>query len=51
MIAFLRAAVAVMAWIFLCLAFMSKGAEISSDLQLLTIAIIAAGALAGGDDK
>lgn len=47
MIAFLKAIVAILLWSTL-LIFLDT--EISNDLQVLTAAIVAAGALAGGDE-
>ena len=46
---FLKAFIATWIWIVICAYMMTKGAEISNDMQVLTIAIIIAGALAGGD--
>lgn len=46
---FLRAVIAVWIWIAISAYLMTKGAEISNDMQVLTTAIIIAGALAGGD--
>lgn len=47
----LKAVLVVFIWCWVGLFLMSKGVEISSDMQFLTIAIIAAGVLAGGDSK
>lgn len=46
----LRAIVAAFVWSFFSLMFISKGLEISNDTQMLTIAIVFAGALAGGNE-
>ncbi len=46
---FLKAVIAVWIWSVICLNFIAHGADISPDIQVLTTAIIAAGALAGGD--
>ena len=46
----LKAVIAAWIWCAACAAFlMSKGAKISNDMQILTTAIVVAGALAGGD--
>jgi hypothetical protein len=47
---FLKALLAAWVWIIICGYLMTKGAEISNDMQVLTTAIIIAGALAGGDE-
>lgn len=36
-------------WAAVCIVLMADGAEISPDMQILTTAIVVAGALAGGD--
>jgi hypothetical protein len=46
---FLKAVIAAWIWCVACAFLMTKGAEISKDMQVLTTAIIIAGALAGGD--
>jgi hypothetical protein len=46
---FLKALLAAWVWIIICGYLMIKGADISNDMQVLTTAIIIAGALAGGD--
>ena len=46
---FLKAIIAAWIWCVACAFLMTKGAEISNDLQVLTTAIVVAGALAGGD--
>ena len=46
---FLKAIIAAWVWIIISAYLMAKGAEISNDMQVLTTAIIIAGALAGGD--
>lgn len=46
---FLKAVIAAWVWIAISAYLMAKGAEISNDMQVLTMAIIIAGALAGGD--
>ena len=45
----LKAVIAAWIWCIACSFLMTKGAEISNDMQLLTTAIVVAGALAGGD--
>ena len=45
----LKAVIAAWIWCVACSFLMTKGAEISNDMQLLTTAIVVAGALAGGD--
>lgn len=45
----LRAIVIAFVWSFFGLMFISKGLEVSNDVQMLTTAIVVAGALAGGD--
>lgn len=45
----LKAVIAAWIWCVVCAFFMTKGTEISNDIQLLTTAIVIAGALAGGD--
>lgn len=45
----LKAFIAAWIWAVICTVLMSKGAEISKDMQVLTTAIVVAGALAGGD--
>ena len=47
---FLKALLAAWVWIVICAYLMTKGAEISNDMQVLTTAIIIAGAVAGGDE-
>ena len=46
---FLKAIIAAWVWIVIIAYAMAKGAEISNDMQVLTTAIIIAGALAGGE--
>ena len=46
---FLKAVIAAWIWVAVSAYLMAKGAEISNDMQLLTTAIVVAGALAGGD--
>ena len=46
---FLKAFIAAWIWIAISAYLMTKGADISNDMQVLTTAIIIAGALAGGD--
>lgn len=46
---FLKAVIAAWIWCAACTFLMSKGAKISNDMQILTTAIVVAGALAGGD--
>lgn len=48
---FLRAIVIAFVWSFFSSMFISKGLEVSNDVQMLTIAIVFAGALAGGDES
>ena len=45
----LKAVIAAWIWCAVCAFIMSKGAKISNDMQILTTAIVVAGALAGGD--
>ena len=45
----LKAVVVAWIWCVACAFLMTKGAEISNDMQILTVAIVVAGALAGGD--
>lgn len=45
---FLKAAIAATIWLMICLIFVSKGLIISDETLIITMAIIAAGALAGG---
>lgn len=45
----LKAVIAAWIWCAACTFLMSEGAKISSDMQILTTAIVVAGALAGGD--
>ena len=45
----LKAVFAAWIWCVACAFLMAKGAEISNDIQILTTAIVVAGALAGGD--
>lgn len=46
---FLKAFIAAWVWVVFNSYLMAKGAVISNDMQVLTTAIIIAGALAGGD--
>lgn len=46
---FLKAVIAAWIWVVFNAYLMTKGAEISNDMQVLTMAIVVAGALAGGD--
>lgn len=46
---FLRAVVIAFVWSFFGLMLISKGLEVSNDVQILTTSIVVAGALAGGD--
>lgn len=46
---FLKAVIAAWVWVAVNAFLMTKGAEISNDMQVLTTAIVVAGALAGGD--
>lgn len=46
---FLKALIVAWIWCVACAFLMSKGAKISNDMQILTTAIVVAGALAGGD--
>ena len=45
----LRAVIAAWIWCAACAFLMNKGAKISNNMQILTTAIVVAGALAGGD--
>lgn len=45
----LKAVIVAWIWCVACAFLMTKGAEISNDMQILTVAIVVAGALAGGD--
>ena len=45
----LKALIVAWIWCAACTFLMSKGAKISNDMQILTTAIVVAGALAGGD--
>lgn len=47
---FLKAIMAAIVWSVACAYFMSKGAVMSLDAQYISLAIVIAGALAGGDE-
>lgn len=47
---FLKAIIVAVAWSGVCIYLMSKGATMSSDAQYISLAIVIAGALAGGDE-
>ena len=47
---FLKAIIAATAWSVIGVYFLSKGTVISPDAQYLSLAIVIAGALAGGDE-
>ena len=47
---FLKAIMAAIVWSAACAYFMSKGVAMSPDAQCITLAIVIAGALAGGDE-
>ena len=46
---FLKAFIVAWIWCAACAFLMTTGAKISNDIQILTTAIVVAGALAGGD--
>lgn len=48
---FLKAIIAAFIWSVVCAYLMSKGATASPDAQLLSLAIVVAGVLAGGDSE
>lgn len=45
----LKAVIAAWIWCVACAFLMTKGTVVSNDIQVLTTAIVVAGALAGGD--
>jgi len=47
---FLKAILVAWIWAVVCIVFMANGVEISKDTQVLTTAIVIAGALAGGNE-
>jgi hypothetical protein len=48
---FLRAFISAVIWSVVCAYLMSKGATMSPDTQFISLAIVIAGALAGGDKE
>lgn len=48
---FLKAIIAATAWSVIGVYFLSKGVTVSPDAQCLSLAIVIAGALAGGDKE
>lgn len=48
---FLKAIMAAIVWSLACAYFMSKGVAMSPDAQWISLAIVIAGALAGGDNE
>lgn len=48
---FLKAIIAATVWAVVCGYFISKGTTMSPDAQFISLAIVIAGALAGGDGE
>lgn len=48
---FLKAFIAAAIWTLFCAYFISKGVVMSPDAQVISLAVVIAGALAGGDEE